>query len=115
MGMFNYNDYTVYLACGSTDMRKSTNGLCAIVQYQFEMDPNQKIVFGFCNKSRNRIKLLVWEDNGFWVHFKRIEKGTVLWPETVEDMHTMQLTLKDLENVLKAPAIKQKIKRQSMW
>ena len=113
--MFNYREYNVFLACGSTDMRKSTNGLCSLVQYQFEMDPAQKILFVFCNKSRNRIKMLVWEDNGFWVHFKRIEKGTVIWPETIDDMKTMNISLDELKNLINAPGVKQKIKRQSIW
>ena len=71
--MFNYDDYKVYLACGHTDMRKNINGLCEIVQNSFELDPTEKIMFAFCNRVHNRIKILVWEDNGFWVHFKRIE------------------------------------------
>ncbi len=113
--MFNYNDYKVFLACGITDMRKSINGLCDIVQHNFDLDPTQKFIFGFCNRQRNRIKLLVWEDNGFWIHFKRLEKGSISWPEALEDEVTMNLTLDDFENLIKAPGIKQKIKRQEVW
>lgn len=113
--MFNYKDYKVLLACGHTDMRKNINGLCEIVQNSFELNPAEKIIFGFCNRAHNRIKLLVWEDNGFWIHFKRLEKGSVSWPSTMDDAYTMALTLEDFENLIKAPGIKQKIKRQEVW
>lgn len=113
--MFNYKDYKVFLACGSTDMRKNINGLCEIVQDNFELNPVQKIIFGFCNRQHNRIKLLVWEDNGFWVHFKRLEKGKIIWLEVTDDERVMHITLEDFENLIKAPDIKQKIKRQEVW
>lgn len=113
--MFNYQSYKVFLACGSTDMRKSINGLCDIVQHHFELDPTEKIIFGFCNKQHNRVKLLVWEDNGFWIHFKRLEKGGITWHEMLETESTMNITLEDFENLIKAPGVKQKIKRQDIW
>lgn len=113
--MFNYNNYSVFLACGKTDMRKNINGLCEIVQHHFQLDPTEKVIFGFCNNQRNRIKLLVWDDNGFWVHFKRLEKGSVTWPDIADDENTMDITLEDFENLIKAPGVKQKIKRQEVW
>ena len=115
MEVFNYNDYKVYLACGHTDMRKNINGLCGIVQNHFELDPREKVMFAFCNRAHNRIKILVWEDNGFWVHFKRIERGTLVWPESTEDEMTMDISLEDFENIIKAPGVKQKVKRQEAW
>lgn len=113
--MFDYEEYKVFLACGKTDMRKNINGLCEIVQHNFRLDPTEKIIFGFCNRQRNRVKLLVWEDNGFWVHFKRLEKGSITWPEETDDETTMDITLADFENLIKAPGVKQKIKRQEVW
>lgn len=105
----------MYLACGKTDMRKSINGLCEIVQHNFNLDPREKIIFGFCNNQRNRVKLLVWDDNGFWVHFKRLEKGCITWPDVTVDENTMDITLEDFENLIKAPGVRQKIKRQEVW
>ena len=55
----------VVLACGYTDMRKCINGLSSIVENQFKLSPYQKAIFVFCNKQRNRLKILVWEDNGY--------------------------------------------------
>ena len=96
-------------------MRKSINGLCEIVQHNFELDPTQKIMFAFCNRRRNRVKLLVWEDNGFWVHFKRLEKGSIDWPEPSDDEATMNMTLEDFQNLIHAPGVRQKIKRCEVW
>ena len=96
-------------------MRKSINGLCEIVQQNFKLDPTQKIMFAFCNRRRNRVKLLVWEDNGFWIHFKRLEKGSIDWPAPSDDETTMDLTLQDFENLIHAPGVRQKIKRCEVW
>lgn len=105
--MFNYGNYKVYLACGKNDMRKNINGLCEIVQHSFLLDTTQRIIFGFCNRQRNRVKLLVWEDNGFWVNFKRLEKGSITWPEISDDETTMDITLSDFENLIKSPGVRQ--------
>ncbi len=113
--LFDYKDYRILLACGKTDMRKNINGLYDIVQNKFKLDPKEKIMFVFCNKSKNRIKILVWEDNGFWVHFKRLEKGNIVWPEINDDEIAMDLNVEDLINIIKSPGIKQKIKRQEVW
>ena len=76
----------VYLACQSTDMRKSIDGLAAIVQQRFKLDPFADCLFVFCNRSRNKIKILHWEYNGFWLYYKRLEKGTFQWLNTDEDV-----------------------------
>ena len=56
-------------------MRKSINGLSFLVQNSFELDPFEKALFVFCNKQRNRLKILTWDDNGFWLHLKRLERN----------------------------------------
>lgn len=58
---------SVYLASGSTDLRKSINGLAAIVQEGFQLDPCSSSWFVFCNRQRDKLKVLHWEYNGFWV------------------------------------------------
>lgn len=71
----------VYLACGSTDMRKSIDGLAAIVQESFKLSPFSNALYVFCNKGRNKLKILQWEHNGFWLHYRRLEKGKFKWPK----------------------------------
>ena len=70
----------VYIACGATDMRKSIDGLAAIVLHTFLLDPHSGAMFVFCNKSRDKLKILVWDHNGFWLYYRRLERGRFLWP-----------------------------------
>lgn len=51
----------VYLACGKTDMRKSINGLTALVESGFMLDPFAGAVFVFCNRRHDRVKILEWD------------------------------------------------------
>ena len=113
--LIEYKDYNIVLACGATDMRKSINGLSEIVCSHFELDPRAKIIFAFCNSSRNRVKLLVWADNGFWINFKRIERGKVIWPSVDDTEETMSLSFEDLKNIIATPRVTQKIKRKEVW
>ena len=107
------DDFRIYLACGDTDMRKSINGLSLTVQESFKLDPFEKALFVFCNKPRNRIKILTWEENGFWLHLKRLEKGHFKWP-TVGEEPTMSLSFEELEHLIRSPGIEQKIKRKEL-
>lgn len=70
----------VYLACGSTDLRKSIDGLAVIVQECFELDPFSSALFVFCNRQRDKLKILYWEHNGFWLYYRRLERGAFRWP-----------------------------------
>jgi transposase len=70
----------VYLAPGATDLRKSIDGLSALVSAVFEMDPFSEQWFVFCNKGRDKLKILRWDHNGFWLHYRRLERGRFQWP-----------------------------------
>jgi len=63
-----------------TDMRKSFDGLCGIVQDKLNRNPMNGEVFVFINKARNKIKLLHWESGGFVLYYKRLEEGTIEVP-----------------------------------
>ena len=71
----------VYLACGSTDLRKSIDGLAAIVSHSFKLDPFSPCLFVFCNRRRDKLKILHWEHNGFWLYYRRLERGRFQWPD----------------------------------
>lgn len=70
----------VYLAYGSTDLRKSIDGLAILVKESFALDPFSPCIFVFCNRKRDKLKILQWEHNGFWLHYRRLEKGKFQWP-----------------------------------
>ncbi len=69
----------VYLAPGITDMRKSINGLALIVNEVLALDPFSESLFVFCNRGRNKLKILHWQTNGFWLYYRRLEKGRFKW------------------------------------
>lgn len=75
----------IYIACGYTDMRKSIDGLAAIVQEQFRLDPFSKSLFLFCGKHRDRLKALFWEGDGFVLLYKRLENGNFKWPRSQDE------------------------------
>ncbi len=76
----------IYIACGYTDMRKSIDGLAAVIQQQFHLDPFSKTLFLFCGKRRDRIKILLWEGDGFVLLYKRLENGNFKWPRTQNEV-----------------------------
>ena len=71
----------VYIACGYTDMRRSIDGLAALVQQSFKLDPFSDSLFLFCGKRRDRIKALYWEGDGFVLLYKRLERGAFIGRE----------------------------------
>lgn len=76
----------IYLACGYTDMRKSIDGLAALVAARFRLDPHQPALFLFCGRRKDRIKALLWDETGFLLLYKRLENGRYQWPNTPEDL-----------------------------
>ena len=60
----------IYIVCGYTDMRKSIDGLCAVIEDQLKMDPSSSALFLFCGRRRDRIKALFREPDGFVLIYK---------------------------------------------
>ena len=111
--MLTMDDKRVYLACVKTDMRKSINGLAAIVEGRFKLDPFDDALFVFCNGKRDRVKILEWDGDGFWLYFKRLEKGHFRWPEVGEEQ-TMALTGQELSILLGGAKVELKLKRNEV-
>jgi transposase len=68
--------HRVFLCAKPVDFRKAHDGLCALVRDEFGDDPFSGDVFVFHNGARDRVKLLLWDRNGFWLLYKRLEQGT---------------------------------------
>ena len=67
-------------------MRKSIDGLAALVLSKFQLDPHQPALFLFCGRRKDRIKGLLWDETGFLLLYKRLENGHYQWPDTPEDL-----------------------------
>jgi transposase len=71
----------VFFAPGATDMRKAFDGLAAATKQIIGQDPLSGHLFIFCNRRRDRLKMIFWDRSGYWLFAKRLEKGTFAWPE----------------------------------
>src|SRR5947209_18621582 len=70
----------IYLAAQPTDLRKSFDSLAAVVREGLQGDPMSGDVFVFRNKAADRIKLLIWEEDGYAIWYKRLEAGSYRFP-----------------------------------
>lgn len=70
----------IYLSVAAVDMRKGFDGLFGLVRDRLGQDPLSGHLFLFSNRSRTRLKALVWDGSGLWVCAKRLEKGRFHWP-----------------------------------
>jgi len=80
---------TVYLHRAPVDFRKSINGLSIIVENDMSLSALSGALFVFCNKKRDKLKLLYWDKTGFALWYKRLEQEKFKWPrkmieETIE-------------------------------
>jgi len=96
----------VYLACGATDLRKSIDGLAAIVQECYGGDPFSESIYVFCNKGRDRLKILRWQRNGFWLYIRRLEDGRFRWPADGE-AETLEVGARELGWILEGLSLEQ--------
>src|SRR5712691_3899715 len=74
----------IYVAVEAVDMRKGFDGLYGLVRDQLGHDPLSGHLFLFSNRTRTRLKALVWDGSGLWVCAKRLEKGRFRWPVASE-------------------------------
>lgn len=93
--MFQLNSaLMVYLHRPAIDFRMGINGLSVVVEQALGLDPFAAAVYVFSNRRRNRVKILGWDRNGFWLLIKRLEQDRFVWPDetavpsvTVEQLH----------------------------
>ena len=83
----------IFVALAPCDMRKSFNGLHAMVSETLKEDPLGGALFVFTNKRRNRLKILYYDGTGLWILAKRLERGTFAWPKSVEGNQQPKLKL----------------------
>lgn len=100
----------IFLATNPVDMRRQIDGLAALVNGILSQDPFTGHVFVFRGRSADRVKILVWDRNGFVLYYKRLEKGRFRFPDATSpnrELDSTALTLLleglDLELAARAP------------
>jgi transposase len=85
----------VWLHRDAIDFRKNINGLAALVEHELGLDPFACALYVFTNRRRDRVKILGWDRNGFWLLHKRLEQDRFVWPrrcpQQVVDLTVQQL------------------------
>ena len=92
-------DVAVYLCRDIVDMRKSINGLSTLVEQELGLSPFAPQLFVFCNRKRDKIKVLYWERSGFVLWYKRLEKDRFPWPRRDQE-GVLQMTGRELNWLL---------------
>jgi transposase len=90
----------IYVAAGSTDMRKNFNGLYGLVRDHLGCDPESGHVFVFTNARHNRVKLLVYDGSGLWVCAKKLDGGRFRWPQRDSGVKKIVLSYEELALLL---------------
>lgn len=97
--MFELNpNLAVYLYRDHIDFRKNINGLAALVEHDLALDPFADALYVFGNRRRDRVKILGWSRNGFWLLQKRLESERFIWPR--DNQRVMELTVQQLHWLL---------------
>ena len=79
----------IYIVVGYTDMRKSIDGLMAIIRDTFEMDPFANALFLFCGRRCDRLKALHHDSDGFILYYKRLDSGRYQWPRRESEVRPL--------------------------
>lgn len=73
----------IFVSTTLIDMRKSIDSLSVLVKQEFNDDPLSGHLFIFFNRSRDKVKIIYWDRNGYVLHYKRMERHRFVVPSTV--------------------------------
>ncbi len=91
----------IYVAIEAVDMRKGFEGLYGLVRDQLGQDPLSGYLFLFSNRTRTRLKALVWDGSGLWVCAKRLENGRFRWPTASDKQSSVTMRAEELAMLVK--------------
>ena len=107
--MINLQSIThITMAQGATDLRKGIDGYAALVSGVMKLDPFSSSLFLFCNRTKDKLKILVWDGNGFWLCYKRLESGKFKWIKSSDEVPTLALSKQQLTWLLEGLNVHQK-------
>ena len=85
--ILDWSKVKIFIKPGMTDFRKQINGLSIMVEEDCHMNALDGSLYLFCNRARNRLKILYWDRNGFCLWLKRLEKDKFPWPKHVKEVN----------------------------
>jgi transposase len=92
-------DTKIYVYTEHIDMRRSIDGLVIMLADTYQLNPQTGDLFIFTNKSKNKIKLLFWDKNGFVLYYKKLERGKFNYSRYIQD-ETIMITSQQLRALL---------------
>ncbi len=81
-----YDMPAIYLYRDAVDFRKQAHGLAVLVEQELGRNPFSGTLYAFTNRQRNKIKCLLWEDNGFVLYYKALAKEQFKWPKAGDEL-----------------------------
>ena len=90
----------IWLSAQPADLRKSFDSLAALVREGLQGDPLSGDIFVFRNKAADRVKLLLWEEDGYAIWYKRLEVGTFRFPAAADGSPRVEVGAADLVMLL---------------
>jgi transposase len=106
----------IYIGVEAIDMRKGFDGLFGLVRDHLGQDPLSGHLFLFTNRTKTRVKALVWDGSGLWICAKRLERGQFHWPEAPqEEMSSVTMRPEELAMLLNGLDLKQSERRRNWY
>jgi transposase len=96
---FSHNS-PIYFSVRPLDFRKQFDGICGEINEFIGRNPQDGSLFVFYNKRRDRLKLLWWQPDGFWIFYKRLEAGTFQVPQASAEDRSLLLAPEQLQLIL---------------
>ena len=110
------NAYKIYAYTKPTDMRKGCDGLSGMIRQHFHADPTDGSLFLFINRRRDRMKILHFDDGGFWLYYRVLEAGTFEELKSQDDSCRLQMDATQLAMLLSGVSLKSsKRRRKRYW
>ena len=76
----------VMLALNPVDFRRGIDSLSGLCQYELKQNPRSGVLFVFVSRDKTKVRVLVYEENGFWLMTKRLSSGRFSWPESTKQL-----------------------------
>lgn len=90
----------IMVAVEPVDFRKGIDGLCAVCRQELDIDPFSGTLFVFVSKSRQALRVLVYDGQGFWLCHKRLSRGRFTWNLHSADSGISALAARQLQLLL---------------